>query len=154
MRIRDFKKGDETALWNVFYAAIHVTASANYSPEQLDAWAPRQVDPTRWAQRMQGIAPFVAEDDNGSIVAYADLQNSGYIDHFFVSPAVGRRGVGSLLMERIHEKAFSIGLSALFSEVSLSAQPFFEKWGFATEELKSVSIRGISLKNCRMRKML
>ncbi|MDN0122024.1 GNAT family N-acetyltransferase [Yersinia aleksiciae] len=29
----------------------------------------------------------------------------GYIDHFFVSKAYARQGVGTLLMNRIHEEA-------------------------------------------------
>ena len=41
--------------------------------------------------------PFVAEIE-GQIVGYADLQEDGYIDHFFVSGSMARRGVGSALM--------------------------------------------------------
>ena len=33
---------------------------------------------------MQALRPLVAEED-GRVVGYADLQASGYIDHFFVS---------------------------------------------------------------------
>jgi hypothetical protein len=39
---------------------------------------------------MQGIRPFVAEDE-GHIVGYADIQPSGYIDHFFVAGGHARR---------------------------------------------------------------
>src|SRR5436190_16410909 len=101
MLIRRFREGDERALWEVFFSAIHETASEDYTPEQIDAWAPRNFDSIKWANRMLGIQPFVAELD-GNIVGYADVQASGYIDHFFVSPTVARRGIGSLLMRRLH----------------------------------------------------
>ena len=151
MLIRPFMEGDEAALWTVFFSAVHETSSADYAPEQLDAWAPRDIDPAKWAQRMQGIAPFVAECD-GDIIGYADLQSDGYIDHFFVSPTVARQGVGSLLMKKIHEAAIAQGTDSLSAEVSVTARPFFEKWGFKVDADQTVSIGSETLKNFRMSK--
>jgi putative acetyltransferase len=149
--IRHFEKGDEPALWQVFFSAIHETASADYAPEQINAWAPEDVDSARWASRMQSISPFVAVR-NGKIVGYADVQSNGYIDHFFVSPAVTREGVGSLLMSKIHDTAIAHGTKSLFAEVSVTARPFFEKWGFEVVTPQTVSIRGVPLNNFRMSK--
>jgi putative acetyltransferase len=126
----------------------------HHTEELLDAWAPRETDVATWDLRMQGISPFVVEDGDGNIVAYAVLQMSGYIDHFFVSPAVGRTGVGSLLMRHIQETASARGTNSLFADVSLTARPFFEKCGFAIEAVQSVSIREVTLDNFRMRKIL
>ena len=149
--IRRYRPGEEPALWQVYFSAIHKVASADYTPEQINAWAPSDVDPRQWAERMRGIAPFVAERD-GTIVGYADVQTDGCIDHFFVSPTVARQGVGSLLMQRIHEAALSHGTKSLFAEVSITARPFFEKWGFEVEETQTVLIRGVALDNFKMRK--
>src|SRR5690242_15293661 len=104
--IRDFQEADASALWRVYHSAIHGIASADYSPEQIAAWAPEQFDPAKWLNRLQEIKPFVAER-RGLVVAYADVQPTGYIDHFFVSPTAARQGVGSLLMQRIHDTARS-----------------------------------------------
>jgi putative acetyltransferase len=153
MHIRSFQQGDEPALWEVFFSAIHQTASAQYTPEQINAWAPPAADPVAWAERMRGIRPFVVEAQ-GAIIAYADLQESGYIDHFFVAPAVGRQGVGSALMRHIHEQARSRGIAALSSDVSLTARPFFERWGFQIERAQTVVVRGIALQNFHMSKAL
>ena len=154
MRIRNLQSGDEPALWEVFYTAIHTTASADYTTEQLDAWAPLGINFDKWESRMQGMAPFVVEDDHEKLIAYANVHPSGYIDHFFVSPTVGRKGIGSMLMEKILETAASRGTESLFADVSLNAKPFFEKWGFMTETLQTVSIRGVNLVNAKMRKAL
>lgn len=153
MLIREFAPGDEEALWQVFYHAIHGTAAADYSPEQVAAWAPEDADPAKWAARVQGIRPFVAESD-GAIVGYADVQADGYIDHFFVAPSVARRGVGSALMKRIHETAGAGGISSLYSNVSITARPFFEKWGFEVQEQQTVWIGAVAFTNFRMRKRL
>ena len=151
--VRPFDDSDPPGLWAVYYAAVHQTAAAHYTAEQLDAWAPADFDQEKWQHRLRDLSPFVAER-GGVLVGYADLQPSGYIDHFFVSPAVARQGVGSLLMEAIHRSAASNQLGSLFADVSLTARPFFERWGFTVEEETSLLVRGCSLKNFRMTKRL
>ena len=104
MFVGDFTSGDEPALQVVFHSAVHTTAASDYTPAQLEAWAPARPDVDRWAMRMRTIRPFVVEED-GKILGYADLQTNGHIDHFYVSGTNARRGVGRLLMERIHALA-------------------------------------------------
>lgn len=149
--IRRFRPDDAPALWSVYFSAIRETAAKDYSPEQIAAWAPESFDESRWAERMAGIAPFVAERD-GAVVGYADVQATGYIDHFFVAGHAGRQGVGSQLMLQIHAHASSGGLTSLFADVSVTARPFFEHWGFAVEQQQSLEVAGVSLTNYRMRK--
>ena len=151
--IRAFRDDDPPALQEVFYSAIHGTASADYTQEQIEAWAPAEVDAGRWAERMRGIAPFVAEEA-GRIVGYADVQADGYIDHFFVAAAAGRRGVGSALMRQIHATAAERGIGALYSQVSMTARPFFEHWGFTVEAEQQPITRGVTMTNYLMRKAL
>ena len=151
--LRDFRSGDEPALRAVFESAIHEVARRDYTQQQVDAWAPRDFDPGLWAKRMQGIAPFVAERE-GRIVGYADVQPSGYIDHFFVAASAGRQGVGGLLMRRIHERAAELGLLALTSEVSRTAQPFYLHFGFEVVDHHVNVVRGVELQYAAMRKPL
>ena len=152
MLVRAFKDGDEPALQAVFYSAIHTIAAKDYTVEQLDAWAPHRPDWEAWTARMQALRPFVAEAD-GRIVGYADLQASGYIDHFFVSGKHARRGVGRLLMETLQARAAEIGLARVFSDVSLTAEPFFERFGFTVVERKNVVLGKVSLPNARMERL-
>lgn len=153
MRVRKFRIGDEAGLFEVFYSAIHRIASRDYSPEQIEAWAPADLDRERWAARMRGIDPFVVEA-NGLLIAYADLQENGYIDHFFVSGHTPGQGAGRLLMETIHEEAQARGIKILTSDVSRTAQPFFEHFGFEIVERRSPKIRGVEVPNALMRKIL
>jgi putative acetyltransferase len=151
--IRHFQIGDEAALHQVFLSAIHGIAINDYTPEQVEAWAPRMVDPVHWAERMRGIAPFVAQLD-GKPIAYADVQASGYMDHFYVSAPFARRKVGSQLMGRIHEEAAVKGLRELTSDVSRTAQAFFKHWGFEMVEERRPVRRGVVIPNAFMKKML
>jgi putative acetyltransferase len=151
--VRDFTFGDEPALQAVFYSAIHTIAASDYTPAQLDAWAPGRPDMERWTARMRAIRPFVVEED-GRIVGYADLQANGFIDHFYVSGSSARRGVGRILMDHIHSRAAQLALASLFSDVSRTAQPFFERFGFLIFEHKTAIVGGVSLPNARMTKDL
>jgi putative acetyltransferase len=150
MHIREFQLGDEGSLYAVFVSAVRELASKDYTPEQIEAWAPASFDREAWAKRLQSIRPFVVES-NGRLVAYADVQPTGYIDHFFVSGPFARTGIGTLLMNRIHETAISQGIGTLTSDVSRTAQPFFARFGFVVVEQRAPVVRGVMVPNALMR---
>jgi putative acetyltransferase len=153
MQVRCFQPGEELALFEVYYSAIHLIARNDYSEEQLNAWAPSDLDHDLWGNRIRGINPFVAEID-GKPVGYADVQQDGYIDHFFVSGNHPRKGVGKALMNVIHSEAKRLSIAELTSDVSQTAQPFFERFGFVVVEKRKPVIRGIEIPNALMRKGL
>lgn len=92
MHIRRFNPGEELALFEIYHSAIHLVSCRDYTEAQINAWAPSDLDRERWVNRIRGINPFVAEIE-GESVGYTDIQESGYIDHFFVSVNLpGNRG--------------------------------------------------------------
>lgn len=142
VQIRKFRPGEEPALFGVYHSAIHLVASRDYTQEQVRAWAPEDLDPELWVRRIRGMDPFVAEA-NGEVVGYADLQPNGYIDHFFVSGLHARRGIGSALMGHILGEAARREIAELTSDVSRTAQPFYEKFGFVVVEQRYPAPRGV-----------
>jgi putative acetyltransferase len=150
-RIRRCRHGEELALFKVYHSAIHLVASCDYSPDQIQAWAPGDLDAALWATRIRGINPFVAEL-NGELVGYADLQANGYIDHFFVSGHHPRRGIGSFLMKHLLKEAYLVGLTELTSDVSRTAQAFYEKFDFVVVEQRYPEVRGVVIPNAFMRR--
>ena len=153
MDIRRFQPGEELALFNVFYSAIYLIARNDYSEEQLNAWAPLDFDRELWVDRINKLNPLVAEID-GKLVGYADIQQNGYIDHFFVSGYHSRQGIGKALMECIHSEAKRSNITELTSSVSQTAQPFFDRFGFVVVDREKSIIRGVELQNALMRKEL
>ncbi len=137
----------------VFYTAVHQLARRDYSAEQIAAWAPRSPDAGLWQARIRGINPFVALLDDER-VGYADVQSSGYIDHFYVSGRHARRGIGTALMERILAEARSSGVRVLTSDVSRTAQPFFARFGFVVVEQRYPEVNGIVIPNALMSRNL
>jgi putative acetyltransferase len=106
-----------------------------------------------WKKKIREIRPFVAVL-NGELVGYSDVQPNGYIDHFFVSGKHPRCGIGSLLMTRIIEEAYSLCIPELTSHVSRTAQPFFAKFGFAIVEQRHPEVRGVVIPNALMSRHL
>lgn len=153
MLIRNFRPGDAPLLRTVFHAAVHQLAARDYTAEQREAWAPLAHDAAQWAARLQARQPFVAELD-GEIAGFADLQESGYIDLFFVAPGFAGRGVAKALMAHLHASAADRGIAALSADVSLTAEPFFIKSGFTVGQRQQVERAGVVLANARMSKAL
>jgi len=151
VHIRRYREGEEPALFEIYYSAIQLVACRNYTPEQLQAWAPRDFDSELWRRRIRGINPFVAEL-NGQIVGYADLQANGYIDHFFVSGTHPREGIGSQLMQHLLDQAQALGISELTSDVSRTAEPFYETFGFSVVERRHPELCGVVVPNALMRR--
>ena len=149
MNVRRCQYGDEPALYEVYYSAIHMIATE----AQVNAWAPGSIDPNRWSDRMRGITPFVMEIEK-QILGYADVQSSGYIDHFFVSGRHPRQGIGALLMHRIHQEALDSGIEELTSHVSRTAEPFFARNAFVVAERREPLLRGVTVPNALMSKSL
>ncbi|MCP3941451.1 MAG: GNAT family N-acetyltransferase [Desulfobacteraceae bacterium] len=153
IKIRNYRDGDHKALWLIFFNTIRNINVCDYNQEQVEAWAPSEYNETKWLTRMNGINPFVAEIEN-NIVGYADIQNDGYIDHFFCHHDWQGKGVGSLLMGEIHNKANSQKIERLYSEVSVTARPFFLKKDFKVVQKQQVNINGQALTNFFMEKHL
>lgn len=150
MKVRKYNKGEEKQLFEIFSTSVQQNAKGYYNEQQLNAWAPEEIDEEQWMKRMSGIKPYVVVE-NDLILGYADLQKDGYIDHFFIRGGYSGKGIGKFLMNYIIEIAMHKGIKELTADVSLAAQGFFSRFGFEVVERKSVVIRGVELENARMK---
>lgn len=153
LRIRAFQPDDVDALIGVFQSAVHETAARDYDAAQRAAWAPAAPDRAAWQARLQRNQPFVALWQ-GEIAGFADLQADGLIDQFFVASTHGGRGIAQALMDHVLREAEARGLPALHAEVSLSAEGFFARNGFAVLARHAPVRAGVALPNASMRRAL
>ncbi|TDN49517.1 GNAT family N-acetyltransferase [Scandinavium goeteborgense] len=153
MDVRRFMDSDEIALLPVFLSSVRNIASRDYTPEQIEAWAPTNIDQKKWFSHIKELRPFVVTVGE-EIVGYADVQSNGYIDNFFVSGTWSKQGVGTLLMNRIHEEARMLGIVELSSDVSVTAESFFLHHGFHVVERRFPVRYGVILQNALMQKDL
>ena len=110
--IRRFKNGDEAVLRELFFNTIRNVNIRDYSELQVQAWAPDDYDKAEWHSRIGKINPFVALLDD-EIVGYADVQDDGYIDHFFCHSEHQGKGIGKALFNEIFKAAEQKCLSRL-----------------------------------------
>ena len=149
MEVRKLKEGEETELWELYYNTIHNVNIRDYDENQVEAWAPSDFDINIAVQKFRDIDPFVAIK-NGKIIGYGDLQPDGLIDHFYCHHQFQRQGVGSALIGAIENEAEKNGISRMYSNVSITARPFFEAKGFVVEKEQTIKVRDQQLTNFRM----
>jgi putative acetyltransferase len=146
IRVRNFEPKDVEVTWDLKFNTIRKVNIRDYEAVQTKAWAPDNVDLKRWQKRITDMNPFVAEID-GLVVGFADLQEDGYIDHFFCHSEYQGQGVGRALMEQVLRTGRLNGVSRLYSQVSLTARKFYEHFGFVVIEKQQVEINGVELTN-------
>ena len=153
VRIRNYQTSDAKALWEIYFHTVRNINVRDYSQQQVEAWAPNGFDSELWQKRMNELLPFVAELD-GCVVGYTDLQPNGLIDHFFCHHECQGKGVGRALMEHVLAVGRVRGASRYFSEVSITARPFYEHLGFKVVNEQEVEMRGVKLTNYVMEKVV
>jgi putative acetyltransferase len=153
MLIRDYKQTDAAAITLLFYETVHFVNLQHYSEEQVNAWAPLVPDPEIWHSRMSQRSTLVAEQD-GQIVAFAELERDGHLDMLYCRKDVIRCGVGHLLYGAVEQRAVRLGLEHVSTDASITAVPFFEHCGFCVVRRQTAMRGGIELSNFRMEKRL
>jgi putative acetyltransferase len=51
IHIRRYEPGEEPALFDIFYTAIHLVASQVYTAAQIQAWTQRNSDAALWRNK-------------------------------------------------------------------------------------------------------
>ena len=153
MKIRAYHLGEEQKIWQLFHDTIQHINAEHYSQKQLHAWAPPLFDQSLWSKKLAKLSSFVCVKEE-KIVGYSDLQQNGYIDHFFCHHQYQGVGVGTALMVHIHTLAKQRGITQLTADVSITAKLFFEGKGFKVVKQQDVLIRGQILRNFKMLKPL
>lgn len=152
--MRAYEPEDAESTWETYFRAIRDTASKDYSPEQVAAWAPDSVDLLEWNDRRSAAHTVVAVLD-GRVVGFSDVTDDGLLDMLFVHSDAGGRGVARALVEAVVVRARELGLSELHTHASRTARPVFERFGFEVRRANDQNwIRGENLPNYDMRRTL
>lgn len=142
MLIREYETSDCKAITELFYHTVHTVNAKDYTKEQLDVWATEQVDVEKWNESLQEHFSVVAVED-GIIVGFGDIDQTGYLDRLFVHASYQRNGIATAICNRL-EQAVPGDMTA---HVSITAKPFFEKRGYQLVKKQQVERQGIFLTN-------
>ncbi len=150
MIIRGYLPSDCTQIAQLFYDTVHSVNAADYTSEQLDAWADGHVDLDAWDNSFREHFTLVACDGK-EIVGFADMDENGYLDRLYVHRDYQRKGVASSLLRELSQ---NVKTDEITTYASITARPFFEKMGYRVVRENIVERKGVSLINYFMVKKL
>ena len=153
MKLRKYIKTDNEPLVKMFYDTVHTVNARDYTAAQLDAWAPRSIDADKWCAGFSNSYTLIAVESD-KIVGFANLTDEGYLDRLYVHKDHQRMGIAQRLSDALEAYARNNGIEELFSDVSITAKPFFTKQGYITVKENSVERARQRLVNYTMKKIL
>lgn len=150
MVLRPYQPADCSALLTLFFDTVHTVCAGDYSPAQLDAWAPAAQDAAAldWVFRRE--TTLVAEADE-VILGFGNIRPDGYLDLLYVHRDCQRQGVAGALCDCL-ETLYPV--DRITVHASKTAKPFFEKRGYRVLRSQQVERRGQTLTNYVMEKEL
>lgn len=152
MFLRPYRSNDKRTIQQLFFDTVHKVNARDYSPEQLDAWAPAEPDREAWA-RLDGHHCFLVECQR-QVVGFASLSQEGWLEAVFVHADFQGRGIGTNLFKQLERLARKKGLPKISAEASITARSFFERLGFVALTENRKVLRGVEILQFRMEKML
>ena len=150
MIIRKYRPEDLPEILKLFYDTVHSVCKADYTPAQIDAWAPAAPDTERWRASLEKHYALVALAD-GTIAGFGDIDETGYLDRLYVHKDYIRRGAGGALLKEL-ENAYPV--TEITAHASITAKPFFELKGYVAVLEQRVTRRGVTMTNFVMKKSL
>jgi putative acetyltransferase len=152
VNIRLFQESDAEQIANLFHETVRQVNIADYTVEQVKAWAPDNIYFRDWAKVCANRFTYVAEME-GLIVGFGELETNGHIDCFYCHKDYQKMGIGKSIYAAIEAKARELKINRLYVEASITAQPFFSRLGFQTIEQQEVECRGETFINYKMEKL-
>ena len=149
MKIRKYRARDLPGISTLFYNTVHNMSAQAYSPQQLDAWAPKIYGSRFWKNRFKRDQVFVAEE-GGTVIGFAAFDRIGYVDGCYVHHQFQHHGVGTALMRRIIIQTRRKAVPKMTAEVGVSALPFYRKMGFKKDKLRNKQYHNRSFKLYRL----
>ena len=147
MVLRKYATADCGELVRLFYETVHTINVEDYTKEQLDAWAPENVDLEEWDRSFREHDCVIAAED-GTITGFGDMDRHGYFDRLYVHKDYQNKGVATAICDRLERTA----QGKIITHASITAKSFFEKRGYRVMRKQQVFRRGIVLVNFVMEK--
>ncbi len=153
--IRSYRPADVPGIARAFYDSVRLVAAERYDAAQVRAWANEVPNVVTWSARLASPnrTTFVAEYD-AAIVGFVEIEADGHLDLLFRTPDGAGLGTATKLYAAAEAHARALGITRIFTEASLLAEPFFAKHGFAVESREEIERRGVMLPRTRMAKTL
>lgn len=149
MNCRHYCSNDYAEIVDLFYTTVHTINAADYSAEELEAWAPSDKSDF-FPEKLLAESYCIIVEESGKILGIANATSEDKFDCLYVDKDSQKRGVGNLLANQIEQYCKGQGTERINVDVSLTARPFFEKRGYEILEQQIVLRRNQNIKNYKM----
>lgn len=149
--IIDYDKKYLKQIVELFTNTVHKINKKDYSKEQLNVWANQDYDLEIWEKRFEKNKPYlcVLKDE---VVGFCEYSNE-YIDCFYVHFKYQNFGIGKQLLNHIFKIAKNDNIDKIKVDASITAKPFFEKFGFKEVRKNLVKRENVEFVNFRLEKI-
>lgn len=148
MTIRRYESADCPEMARLFYETVHSVNAADYSEEQLCAWATGEIDLEKWNSSFLEHYSVVALEE-GKIIGFGDMDETGYLDRLYVHKDFQRRGAAKAICDELEG---AVKAEKYTTHASITARSFFEKRGYKVIKEQQVLRFGVYLTNFVMEK--
>lgn len=152
IELRKYKTSDCPAIAGLFYDTVHTVNRADYTEEQVNAWAAGKVDLEAWDRSFREHDTLVAVSGE-EIIGFGDMDETGYLDRLYVHKDHQREGIATAICNVIESEAASRpGVVKITTHASITARPFFLSRGYRAVKEQQVERAGVLLTNYVMEK--
>ncbi len=152
MYIRKYKETDIEEIAALFYDTVHHINTKDYTEEQVNVWASGDIDKAAW-NRSFLVHYSIVVVEKGILLGFGDIDNTGYLDRLFVHKDFQGKGVATCICNELEKHIREQGVGKMVTHASITARPFFEKFGFRVIKEQQVERKGIRLTNFIMEKL-
>lgn len=154
VKIRSMRFSEFNKVARLIYDSVHTLCINEYSPEELEAWMPRDLHMPAFRSSLMRCFVIVAVNSKKEIVGVMSTEKDGYVNRLYTRPDWVRRGVASSLLKETEAWAIKRNIKFLSLESSKSAEGFYKCRGFEKiGEMTSVK-NNIRFVSSKMRKEL
>ncbi len=157
LRLREYRREDLEEMERLFFETVHTVNAADYTKEQLWAWADNKVDHEAWHESFCRHRTVIAQLGE-RIAGFGDMAPDGYLDRLYVHREEQGHGVGTAICDYLEGQAAEgrcgtgEGAERFVTHASVTAKPFFEKRGYRVVKEQQVERKGVMLTNYIMEK--
>lgn len=137
----------------IFEECIDISCVDDYSEAERRVWKSSSTNHPKWLKRIHEQAFWLAIEGS-TILGFASLEGKDYIDCMYVSPQAQGKGIAKQLLTKMEDLSKGKSASTIYSDVSYTARPFFEKQGFLIDHPNRNEKDGEVLVNFRVHKSL
>ena len=135
----------------LFFETINHVNTKDYNSSQIEIWSAGYNDIPKWRKKLSEQY-FIVAKINTLVVGFASIAPDGCLDYMYVHKNHQREGIATHLLEAIEKFVLENGLLEIWSDVSITAKPFFLRKGFNIIKTYSKEVNGIFFENTIMTK--